>query len=67
MKPYIVMNTESMKKAEDDFERDFFKLMNNFVPGKTLENMRNHRDIKLVATSERRNKFVSEPNYHTTK
>ena len=41
--------------------------MNNSVFGKTMENVRKHRDIKLVATEERRNKLVSEPNYHTTK
>ena len=41
--------------------------MNNTVFGKTMENVRNHRDIKLVTTEEQRNKLVSEPNYHTTK
>ena len=41
--------------------------MNNFVFGKTMENMRKHRDIKLVTTEERRNKLVSEPNYYITK
>ena len=41
--------------------------MNNSVFGKTMENVRNHRDIKLVTTNERRNKLVSERNYHTTK
>ena len=41
--------------------------MNNFVFGKTIENVRKHRDIKLVTTDEKRNKLVSEPNYHTTK
>ena len=41
--------------------------MNNSVFGKTMENVRKYRDIKLVATDERRNKLVSEPNYHTTK
>ena len=51
----------------NDFEREFFKLMNNSVFGKTMENVRNHRDIKLVTTNERRNKLVSERNYHTTK
>ena len=41
--------------------------MNNSVFGKTMENVRNHRDIKLVTTEKQRRKLVSEPNYHTTK
>ena len=61
------MNTKLRTEAKNDFEKDFFKLMTNSVFGKTMENVRNHRDIKLVTTNERRNKLVSEPNYHTTK
>ena len=61
------MNTELRKKAKSDFEKDFFKLMNNAVFRKPMENVRKHRDIKLVATNKRRNQLVSEPNYHTTK
>ena len=60
------MNTRLRTEEKNNFEKDFFKLMNNSVFGKTMENVRNHRDIKLVTTNERRNKLVSEPNYHTT-
>ena len=59
------MNTELRKLAKDDFEKDLVKLMNNAVFGKTMENIRKHRDIKSIATDKKRNKLVSEPNYHT--
>ena len=59
------MNTKLRKEAKNDFEKDFFKLMNNSVFVKTMENVRKHRDIKLVTTAEKRNKLVPEPNYHT--
>ena len=65
LKPYIDMNTELRKAAKNDFEKDLFKLMTNSVFGKTMENIRKHRDNKLVTTDKKRSKLVSEPNYHT--
>ena len=59
------MNTELRSLAKNDFEKDLYKLMNNPVFGKTMENIRKHRDIKLITTDKTRSKLVSEPNYHT--
>ena len=63
---YIDINIEFRKIAKYDFEKDFFKLMNNAAFEKTMENVRKHRDIKLITTDKKRSKLVSEPNYHTT-
>ena len=61
------MNAKLRKEAKNEFGKDFFKLMNNSVFGKTMGNVRKHRDLKLVTTEKRRIKLLSEPNYHTTK
>ena len=67
LKPYTDMNTDLRKQAKNDFEKDFFKLMTNSVFRKTMENVRNHRDIKIVTTANRRSILASEPNYHSNK
>ena len=67
LRSYIDMNTKLRTLAKNNFKKDFFKLMNNSVFGKTMENVRNHRDIQLATLDKQRNKFVSKPNYHTTK
>ena len=63
MKPYIDFNTQLRTKATNDFEKDFFKLMNNKVFGKMMENIRKHRNIKLVMSRETYLCTVMKPNF----
>ena len=54
-------------KAANEFEKDCYKLLNNSFYGKTMENVRKHRDIRLINTENKRSKLASEPNYYSTK
>ena len=63
MKPYIMLNTKLRTSAKNEFETDFFKLINNSVYGKTMENVRNHKDMKLVTSKEKYAKYVLKPNF----
>ena len=67
LKPYIDSKTEIRKNAKNEFEKDFYKLKIKSLYGKTVQNDRKHRDIKLVTTEYKRNKLASEPNYHSIK
>ena len=66
-KRYIDMNTDLRKKQKRILKKIFFKLMNNVVFGKPMENVRTHRDIKLLSTERRNNYLASEPDFHPTK
>ena len=65
MKKWIDINTEYRTKAKNDFEKDYFILMNNSVFGKTMENVRGRVDIKICRTEEKKKKWTSKPNYKT--
>ena len=67
MKSYIDTNTKLRAQAKNNFEKDFFKLMNNSVFGKTMENIRNRVDVKLVNTEEKFKKLVAKPNFKSRK
>ena len=67
LKSYIGMNTDLRKNSINDFEKVFFKLINNAVFGITMDNVRKHTHIKLVTSERKRNYWVLEPNYQTTK
>ena len=62
MRSYIELNTDLRTKGKNDFEKDFFKLMNNSVFGKTMENIRNRVDVRLVGNREKAQKLIAKPN-----
>ena len=64
LEPYIMKNTKLRKLGKNEFEKDFFKLMNNSVFGKTMANIRKRVDIHLVTNENQAHKMISKPNYH---
>ena len=65
--PYIALNTQLRTAAKNDFEKDFFKLMNNSVFGKTMENIRNRVNIKLITSEEKTLKLIAKPSFNRSK
>ena len=63
MKTYIMLNTRLRKDANNEFEKDFFKLMNIIVFGKTMKNIRNHKDMKLLTNEQKHQRYVMKPNF----
>ena len=61
MKPYFILNTRLRTAAKNEFEKDY--LMNNSVFGKTMENIRKHKDMKLMTSEQKYKKYVMEPNF----
>ena len=64
MESYIAKNTKLRAKSKSEFEKDFFKLMNNSVFGKTMENIRNRVNVQLVTSEAKASKLTAKPNYH---
>ena len=63
MKPYIDFNSEKRAQAKNDFEKDFFKLMNNAVFGKTMENVKNRIDLRLASSEDQAIKHFTKNTY----
>ena len=63
MKPYIMLNNKLRTDAKNEFEKDIFKFLNNTIFGKTTKNIKNHKDMKLLASREKYAKYVIKQNF----
>ena len=66
LQPYVMFNTEKRKQCSTDFEKDFFKLMNNAPYGKTMEDVKNHMDFALITDTKAYDRAVAKPTYKAT-
>ena len=67
LKPYTDFNTEKRKRSNDEFSKGLYKLMNNCIYGKSIENIRKRCDVNMVNDKKMYQKIVNKPNFISSK